>query len=76
METHHPAWTRQVSLTKISKSQASQNGVPMDNCFVGKVSLVEFQLFNWSLPKSNGPKILLSSVVPYFGFLMPITGSF
>jgi hypothetical protein len=31
METHRPAWTRQVSLTKISKSQASQNGVPMDN---------------------------------------------
>jgi hypothetical protein len=31
METHRPAWTQQVSLTKISKSQASQNGVPMDN---------------------------------------------
>jgi hypothetical protein len=34
--------------------------------------LVEFQLFDWSLPKSNGPKILLSLVVPYFGSLMPI----
>jgi len=36
--------------------------------------LVEFQLFDWSLPKSNGPKILFNSVVPYFGSSMLTNG--